>query len=602
MHKKLIVLFLIFSTLLFAQDKRKIGLIPFTNESGNSKFDWVSYGIDYYLHSKLSVLAGFYIPDNESFKKALDKAGFPGKKIDERMIYHIGRYSGVEVTVSGSYKMSGNTIILEVAFSNAFNGSVLLTSKFNEPLSNLFRIGRKIADQLINLAGITVTSTEVRMLDFTLTNSIKAYESFIRAYMENEKENRRVEVVTGLFRQAIREDAKFWEAYYNLGIVYFNSRSYGPALEQFNKVISVLPNFDKPYFGRGLIYEKQKKYQKAIQDFKMVNKFNPNDYKPFYYLGKISILDKDYKEAEKYLTKAIEINPDYAPSYYQMGNIYYNQDIFRKSINFYKKAVALDEKNANYHLKLGDTFYRSQIFYSALTELNTALSINPSNPIAYFLRGITIYKQAVLEELVNAFLDILSDTSVKPKKVKEKRFKKDKAIDPVTKRQVYVDMAESFSNAVKLRPRFMEATFNLALTYHEMGDLKKAEKFYLRTIQLKPRLIRAHLKLAELYTETDRKKQGLEQYRRIFHIEPAIFVNHPTLGAEYNYIDVLKKFRAEVEKQLKRQPNHPGNNLLLARLFEAQGQYGKAANLARKVLSVSPGNAQAKALLKKIQR
>ena len=602
MRIKVLFFFFLFTAILFAQDKRKIGLIPFENSSGDSRNEWISYGLEYYLYGKLSVMSGFYIPEKKEFHKSLEKAGYQGKNLTERMIYHIGKYSGVEVTVSGSYKVKGSRMELSLSYTNAFNGSVLLSSTFNEPISNLFIVGRKIADELIQLAGIGVTDTEKRLLNFTFTKSIKAYESFIRAYMENEKPNGRIEVVTGLFRQAIREDAKFWEAYYNLGIVYYNNASYPQALEQFNRVINALPNFDKPYFGRGLIYEKQKKYKLAIADFKKVTEFNPNDYKPFFYLGKISISDKNYPQAEEYLNKSIELNPDYAASHYQLGNIYYKQNNYRRSINYFKQAVKLDNANANYHLKLGDSYYRSQTYYNALIEINAAISINPKKNIAYFLKGITIYKQAVLEELVNAFLDILSEKPNSEPNVKETEFRKSTAIDPVTKRQVYLDMAEAFSNAIRLKPAFMEATFNLALTYYEMGNLQEAEKYYKRTIQLKPDLIRAHLKLAELYTESNRKNEAVDEYRRIFLIEPGIFVNHPTLGKEHQYINVLKKFRREIEEELRREPNHPRNNLVLARLFSAQGQYGKAANLARKVLAVSPNNNQAKDLLKKIQR
>ena len=601
MAKKVILYFIILSTFVFAQDKRKIGLIPFENSTNASKHDWVSYGFEYYLYGKLSLLSGFFVPDKKSFHSSLEQAGYPDRKIDDRMIYHIGKYSGVEVTVSGSYKVIGSRFELEVLYSNAFNGTILMRAKFNEPISKFFDVGRNIADQLINLAGITVTSTEQKLVNFTFTKSIKAYESFIRAYMENEKTNSKTEVVTGQFRQAIQEDPRFWEAYYNLGIVYFNARSFPPALEQFNKVISALPNFDKPYYGRGLIYEKQKKYKLAIADFKKVTEFNPNDYKPFYYLGKISVLDKDYKSAENYLNKALELNPENAASFYQLGNIYYEQNLYKRSITFYKKAVELDASNADYHLKLGDTFYRSQIYYNALTEIDASLAIKPANPIAYFLRGITIYKQAVLEELVNAFLEILADNPTQKPAVKESKFRKNTAIDPVTKKQVYVDMAEAFSNSIRLRPNFMEATFNLALTYHEMGNEREAEKYYMRTIQLNSRLIRAHLKLALLFTETNRKQRAIDQYRRIFQIEPLIFVDHPTLGPEHQYVNVLNKFRAEVDQQLQRDPNHPGNNLLMAKLFNAQGQHGKAANLVRKVLAVNPNNSEAKALLKKIQ-
>ncbi len=603
MRFKIIAVLLIFITLVSAQDKRRIGLIPFINNTGNSSYDWVSYGFEYYLYGKLTVISGFYVPDKKEFHKALTKAGFDGHKLDERLIYHVGKYGKVEVVVSGDYTISGNTISLNIAYSNAANGTPILTDTIVKPLDNFFEIGRTITDEIINLAGISISSTERNLLNFTFTKSIHAYENFIRAYMENEKPNARIEKVTGLFRKAIREDGNFWEAYYNLGIVYFNSGSYPRALEQFNKVIKALPGFDKPYFGRGLIYEKQKKYKLAIEDFKRVTKFNPNDYKPYFYLGKISIKDKNYKAAKDYLNKSIKLNPDYAPSYFQLGNIFYVQNKYRKAISYFKKAVKLNDKNAKYRLKLGDTYYRSQIFYNALEEIDASIAIDPTNYVAYFLRGITVYKLAVLEELVNAFLDILSETpTTHSQSTKPEKFRKETAIDPVAKRQVYLDMAAAFEKAIQLRPNFMEATFNLALTYYEMGENSKAEKYFLRTIQLNPNLIRAHMKLAELYTKLHRKKEAMEQYRRVFYIQPAIFVSHPTLGPEFQYINILNKFRSELESEVNQNPNNPRNNLLLANLFFAQGHYGKAANLARKVLSISPENQKAKKLLQKIKK
>jgi len=603
MRNKILLLIFIFFTLSFAQDKRKIGLIPFENATGSSKYDWISYGLEYYLYNKLSSLSGFFVPDKKTFHQALSKSGFGSHELTERMIYHIGKNGKVEVIISGSYRMYGNTLELKVLYSNALNGTELMTSKFSDNINSFFNIGRAVADQVINLAGITVSANEKRLLDFTLTNSIKAYGSFIKAYMESEKKNGRIEVITGLFRRAIREDSKFYEAYYNLGIVYFNSGAYDNALQQFNKVITALPNFDKPYYGRGLIYEKQGKYDLAVKDFKKVTEFNPNDFKPFFYLGKISLVSKDYKKALDYLNQTTKINPNYAPAYYYLGNIYYNQNLYRKAIEFYKKAVKLNPDNADYHLKLGDCYYRSDIYYNALNEINASISLRPEHAMAHFLKGITIYKQAVLQELVNAFLDILSDKPRNKNTNDDISLKRRKSsIDPIKKKQVYIDMAEAFGQSIRIKPDFLEATFNLALTNHEMGNLQEAEKYYLRTFQINPDLIRAHLKLAHLYTEQNRKTEALEQYRRIFYIDPRFFVLHPTLGPEFQYINVLNKFRAESENNLRRNPDNPKDNLVLARLFQEKGEYGKAANLARKVLSISPDNKTAKKILAQIQK
>ncbi|MEJ2054051.1 MAG: tetratricopeptide repeat protein [Calditrichaceae bacterium] len=608
MKFKILVILLTFVLALHSQDRRKVGLIPTVNEAGK-QYDWVSYGLEYLLYNKLSVISAFYVLDKNNFRDALDKAGYDYKNIpDGRLVYRIGKDTGVQVTVSGRYKIAANTISLEVVFSNAFNGTEILRTNYQEPLSNIFQLSGKVVNQLVTLTGVGVSDKEQHLLGLSITNSVSAFENFIRAYIEEATNTGRREAVIGLFKRAIREDPNFWEAYYNLGIVYYNTNRYNMALDQFNKVINALPRFDKPYYGRGLIYEQQGRYDDAIADFKKVTEFNPNDYKPYYYLGKLSIKNSEYGKAAEYLETAKEINPEFAPTFYELGNIHYNQDNYRKAIGFYKTATELDGQNAQYFLILGDCYYRSNIYYSALEAIDKSIDLDSKNALAYFLKGITVYKEAVMEELIEAFLDLLSggqteqqgsnilgtgtDLSFKTKKA---------AIDPVKRKEVYDKMADSFGKAVKYKPNFMEATFNLALTYHEMGNLAQAERYYKAALQIKPDLIRAYMQLSELYTTQGKKDLALDQYRKVFTLEPSIILDQQTLGKEYDYINIYELFRKELDDKLELNPNDPKNNLILAKIFKAQGHYGKAANVLRRVLTQSPNNNEAKALLDSIK-
>ncbi|MBD3226192.1 MAG: tetratricopeptide repeat protein [Caldithrix sp.] len=597
MRIKHLIIFLLMASVLLAQDKRKIGIIPFTNKTGNSSSEWVSYGLEYLLHNKLSVISTFFVPDKKVFHEALQKANFGRKPMTERMISNIGRYSGVEVTVSGNYKVENGTLILNVVYSNAYKGETIFTTKFEEPLDNLFSINRKIIDQLVNLAGIRMTANEQRLVDIRITNSIPAFQKFIEAYIENEKPNGRLEKVISLFKQAIREDGKFWEAYYNLGIVYYNQGSHEKALQNFNTVIKALPKFDKPYYGRAIIHEKRENYDKAIENYETVIELNPNDYKPYYHLGKLNIKTEQYKAARKNLLKARELNPNYAPIHYELGNMYYNQQKFRNSIDHYKKATNLNNDNADYHLKLGDAYYRSQVYYSALNELKSALDLRPNDPIANFLYGITIYKQAVLEELVDAFLELLTSNGNVTQGQSDDKFDKSTGIDPVQRKQVYLDMAAAFTKAIQANPDFMEATFNLGLTYHEMQNYDKAEKYYKRTLQINSKVGRCYAKLAELYTDMDKKDLALETYHKLFYVDPAYFVHKPTLGREFQYINVFENFKSELQEKIQQNPNNLNNNLILAKILKAEGKFGKAANLLRNILANHPNNSEAKDLL-----
>ena len=61
--------------------------------------------------------------------------------------------------------------------------------------------------------------------------------------------------------------------------------------------------------------------------------------------------------------------------------------------------------------------YRTQVYYSAYSQFQKILESEPNNPAANFMLGITAYKQAVLSELIEAFLELfdvnISDESKK---------------------------------------------------------------------------------------------------------------------------------------------------------------------------------------------
>lgn len=594
-------LFLISITISFAQDKRKVAIIPVSN-NGNTSTDWISGGLEYLLNNKLSVLSGFYVINKNSINDALKEIKHNKGGLSSRSSSQIGRITSAQVTISGTYIDSASQINFEILYHNTENGKLIYKETISATRKDIVVVADKIIQQLLLISGVPVSSQERTLMKRTLTKNNKAFESFIKAYMENRKANPNMNIVIGLFREAIAKDNNFWEAYYNLGILYFNTNRYTQALNQFNKIIRTLPNFDKPYYGRGLIYEKQKKYDLALADFKKVTEFNPNDPKPFYYLGKISILDKDYSKAKQYLDKSISLNPDYAPAYYEYGKLLTAQRQSRKAIPDYRKAVELDPLNNKYRQTLGEIYYRAQIFYNALIEFQTIIRRDPNNAVANFMLGVTIYKQAVLEELVEAFLDLLDESTNGRKAVNESKFNKTTGIDPIKKRQVYEDMVSSFTKASQARPKFMQATFNLALTYLEMGNNNLAEKYFKTTILIAPSLIKGHTKLAEVYENTHRLPQAIEQYKKVFYIDPALFVRKPTLGVEHQYINVLQIFLRELDTKIKRNPNDAKSNFILAKVFRAQGFNGKAANILRSILNRNPRNKEAKTLLARIEK
>jgi tetratricopeptide (TPR) repeat protein len=592
----LVLVLLLINNNSSAQDKRGIGLFPFENLSKDKKYEWISFGLDYLLSNKLSNIAAYYVPEKKIINKALADAGFGQRKIDGEMVYHVGKSAGINIGISGNYYTNGKNLNVNVNFVNAFNGATIFSKEYQNSFSEMFFIADDIVKNLIDISTVSLSQTEQNIINRQITKSVKAFEYFSNGYIENEKPNRQREVVIGLFRNAIREDPNFWEASYNLGIAYFNDQEYNKALEQFDRIITALPNFEKPYYGRALILYRRKDYVKAKTDFQKVIKYNPNDYKPYFYLGKISNNLKQYKDANKYLQKAAEINPDYSKIYLELGNIYFIQQKYRAAIPHYKKAVELEPTDKEGLQKLGESYYRTQVYYSAYSQFQKILESEPYEPAANFMIGITAYKQAVLSELIEAFLELFDVN------LAEETKKKNLAGTRRERQQVYKEMVSSFRRAMKGRKNFLEATFNLALTYHDMGNLDSAKTFYLETLKIDPNLVKAHIKLAKVYDAQGQKEQGLAKYKKVISIDPSYFVAHPTLGPEHNYINIMDVTLRELDQKLKDNPDDLTSNLTMAKIYDAQGFYGKAANILRKILKIRPNDSEAKKMLAKLEK
>jgi tetratricopeptide (TPR) repeat protein len=589
--------FVFFINLASAQDKRGIGILPFDNLGDQQKYSWISFGLNYLLSNKLSNISSFYVPEQNIIQKEIKKAGFPTRKINGEMVYHVGKSAGINIGITGNYRTNGKTIEVNVNFINAFNGASIFSKKYNNNNSELFVIADDIAKNLIDLSTISLSQNEEIIFNRQITQSVQAFQNFCLGYIENEKPNRQREIVIGLFRNAIREDPNFWEALYNLGITYFNDEDYDQALQQFDKIITSLPDFEKPYYGRALIYYNRKEYSKAKTDFEKVINYNPNDYKPYFYLGRISNNLKQYKDADKYLQKAAGINPDYSKIYVEMGNIYFSQNKYNLGIPHYRKALELDPEDIGALQRLGECYYRTQIYYSAYSQFKKILEIEPMNSEANFMIGITAYNQAVLSELIEAFLELF-DASV----ANEQKQKKKLSGSRREREEVYKEMVVSFSRAAKSRKNFLEATFNLGLTYHDMGKLDSAETYYQKSLQIMPDLVKAHIKLAKVYDEKGENEKGLAQYKKVIPIDPGYFVAHPTLGPEHNYINIMEITLRELNENLDKNPNDLSSNQTMAKIFYAQGYHGKAANVYRNILKISPNDHEAKSMLAKLEK
>jgi tetratricopeptide (TPR) repeat protein/S1-C subfamily serine protease len=161
-------------------------------------------------------------------------------------------------------------------------------------------------------------------------------------------------------------------AYLNRGIVKSTLGQKQSAIADYDRAITINPNYAEAYFVRGLEKHNPGQEQAAIADYDRAITINSNYANAYYYRGLAKSHLGQKQAAITDYDRAIAINPSHAEAYYYRGQIKDNAG----------------QKQA------------------AITDYDRAITINPNYAEAYSLRGIIKYslgqKQLAIEDLTKS--------------------------------------------------------------------------------------------------------------------------------------------------------------------------------------------------------
>jgi tetratricopeptide (TPR) repeat protein len=81
------------------------------------------------------------------------------------------------------------------------------------------------------------------------------------------------------FNAAISKDPNFFNAYYNLGLIYLEKNDYSEAIKYFEKTIKINSDYLEGYIALSQVLMSLKKYEEAIQALNKSILLSPNDHK-----------------------------------------------------------------------------------------------------------------------------------------------------------------------------------------------------------------------------------------------------------------------------------------------------------------------------------
>ncbi|MBE9038903.1 caspase, EACC1-associated type [aff. Roholtiella sp. LEGE 12411] len=177
--------------------------------------------------------------------------------------------------------------------------------------------------------------------------------------------------------------------FYDSGLEKSNKKDYKGAIEDFNEVLRLDPNFILAYNKRGDARSSLKDFKGAIEDLNKYIQSNPNDANSYVSRGWAYYNLYNYKQAIIDYNKAIQINPKYALAYNNRGAVYADQGNYEQAISDYTKAIEFKNDPLKWpYYNRGDARRNLGDNEGAIEDYNQAIRIDPTYTNAFNNRGL----------------------------------------------------------------------------------------------------------------------------------------------------------------------------------------------------------------------
>jgi tetratricopeptide (TPR) repeat protein len=141
---------------------------------------------------------------------------------------------------------------------------------------------------------------------------------------------------------------------FNQAVVYDQKGDYDRAIEKYDQVIKLNPQFVPAYQNLGALYCQKGDLDRAIQNFEQVIKLNPQDELTYVNLGGVYYAKSDYDRAIQNLDQAIKLNPNNLAAYNNRGATHSQIEKYDLARKDYQKAKELGDPDAQGMLDLLD--------------------------------------------------------------------------------------------------------------------------------------------------------------------------------------------------------------------------------------------------------
>ena len=332
-------------------------VLPFDNLSNDAEQEYFSDGITADLGIALSKLSGLRVIAPQSM--LIENGESYDSKFESQQL---ARY-----LLSGSVQRAANKLRVNVMLIDNDTHHQIWAESYDREITAVFDVQDEITARIVSTLEIKLTEEEKSRVAHRFTNSIEAYDQFLRAQaLYTQHTNNENLLARDHLRQAIQLDPNFARAYSTLALTYVDEYRYkwststvNPLLQTLKlaeKAVTIDNSLPQAYWSLAYAQLHLHRYDQAIASINESFKVRPGYADGYAILALIHIYRGDADQGMNMIRQAMRLNPDYPAQYISvLGQAYYYQGDFDNAAAVFRDAVDKNFSLLTAHIMLTAT-------------------------------------------------------------------------------------------------------------------------------------------------------------------------------------------------------------------------------------------------------
>jgi serine/threonine protein kinase/Flp pilus assembly protein TadD len=234
-------------------------------------------------------------------------------------IREIGRRLNVSHVLEGSVRKSGEAIRITVQLIKVSDGYHAWSETFDRRIEDIFAIQDEISQSVAKALQVTLSSGEEYQLRTSQTNSVEAYDYYLRGRKAFFEQRRRgIDLGLKMFMLAIKHDPDYALAYAGVSDCHSYLYMIGEPSEEHlrladeasQRALQLSPELAEAHVSRGLALSIANRHAEAELAFEAAIRLNPRLFDAYYFYARDAVARGDRERSCALFERASEVCPE----------------------------------------------------------------------------------------------------------------------------------------------------------------------------------------------------------------------------------------------------------------------------------------------------